>query len=1000
MARQLKQISPTNYPDALMLQFINECEGKIQTEFLRISEIDCQRYTEDDLDKPLIVSPPHDKLYYTYLCAMIDLTNGEYNKYQNAIVIANSFMAEWAAWFNRTHRRDGREYQGVFLSAYGIAVKWGYQGTEEEWLASLKGDAPYIGNNGNWWIGDEDTGVSAGGGGSGGGGLVVVYDTGNETANYSAEEIEEFFRNGNEVVFEQPDGKGSLVYYLQFIDPGVVVFETYLGTTETDEIWRHVYVQSDKRIIYGEIRDPIIRKTSQLENDSGFISAPATAAVGQTIVVSEIDAEGKPTKWEARDTGDGGQSVELNLFEYGVFSDGTNAEATTSGINMALYDAVNNGHTNVVFPQGTYLIAADSQIDITGNLTVDFNHSTLIKEPNALEGYVMVEISGDHNVVKNATLYGDRDEHDYSSGGTHEWGIGIKIAADSRFTIIENVDVFDTTGYGIGTDAKCNQIGVVRDRPLEAGCYDKDTGNLVESTTHTVLGYTLDITDNAIKNDMFILGGNGYAAHGISEPLTFYMSFYDENETYIGFSLAHRLYDNVDLKSLRHWYPALRYIKFSIENTDTETNVTLELRSSYTSDDITIKNCEIARCRTLGIAITGGKRILVENVSIHDIGGAAPGYGVDIEDGYQLNQSIIFKSCEFYGNKFGDIAVIKARDVIAENCRFQGFQRPEGGTAVPQGISGRGAITSSFVVRSCVFAETSAGGENFHFTDCTFLHSKSLDGDFTECNFYSCQFITQYETTLNKCYFNRCSFLFRDGNFACYNSVFEDMYFWEDSISSAENSPEYWIMEGCHLKYGNALKPKTGAKTTRLINNRIQVASVAEGCLFVSTRKTSNFEIIGNVFDQAGRARLVYISDTHGSDIRMSGNTVKSRMTASEAVVNSNRVTCISNGSVALSDNTFDTAHLVASIPVLALENCSNATLTNNRFKGSYGVPIKMTSVTEALCDGNEYTGTPVLAENCKGVDIPNACGKGYVDSLIGDVSTVIASINSLVGGA
>ena len=161
------------------------------------------------------------------------------------------------------------------------------------------GDTPYIGANGNWWIGGTDTGVSAGGGGSGGGGLVVVYDTGDETANYSAEEIEEFFRNGNEVVFEQPDGKGSLVYYLQFIDPGVVVFETYLGTSETDEIWRHVYVQSDKRIIYGEIRDPIIRKTSQLENDSGFISAPATAAVGQTIVVSEVDEDGKPTKWEA-----------------------------------------------------------------------------------------------------------------------------------------------------------------------------------------------------------------------------------------------------------------------------------------------------------------------------------------------------------------------------------------------------------------------------------------------------------------------------------------------------------------------------------------------------------------------------------------------------------------------------------------------------------------------------------------------------------------------------
>ena len=138
-ARQLKQINTTHYPDALLLQFLNECEGKVQTEFLRIAEGDAQRYTAQDMDKDLIVGPPHDKLYYTYLCAMIDFANGEYAKYNNAIIIANSFLAEWAAWFNRTHRRDGREYQGVFLSAYGIAVKWGYQGTEEEWLESLVG---------------------------------------------------------------------------------------------------------------------------------------------------------------------------------------------------------------------------------------------------------------------------------------------------------------------------------------------------------------------------------------------------------------------------------------------------------------------------------------------------------------------------------------------------------------------------------------------------------------------------------------------------------------------------------------------------------------------------------------------------------------------------------------------------------------------------------------------------------------------------------------------
>lgn len=40
--------------------------------------------------------------------------------------------------------------------------------TEEYWLENYvkgeQGDTPYIGSNGNWWIGDVDTGVSASGG--------------------------------------------------------------------------------------------------------------------------------------------------------------------------------------------------------------------------------------------------------------------------------------------------------------------------------------------------------------------------------------------------------------------------------------------------------------------------------------------------------------------------------------------------------------------------------------------------------------------------------------------------------------------------------------------------------------------------------------------------------------------------------------------------------------------------------------------------------------------
>ena len=54
-----------------------------------------------------------------------------------------------------------------------MAVQYGFEGTEEDYLNSLKGpkgdpgESPYIGENGHWWIGDTDTGSLAGGSGDG-----------------------------------------------------------------------------------------------------------------------------------------------------------------------------------------------------------------------------------------------------------------------------------------------------------------------------------------------------------------------------------------------------------------------------------------------------------------------------------------------------------------------------------------------------------------------------------------------------------------------------------------------------------------------------------------------------------------------------------------------------------------------------------------------------------------------------------------------------------------
>lgn len=46
----------------------------------------------------------------------------------------------------------------IYVDTYQLAVQNGYQGTFEEWLTTL---CPYVGENGHWWVGSNDTGVVA-----------------------------------------------------------------------------------------------------------------------------------------------------------------------------------------------------------------------------------------------------------------------------------------------------------------------------------------------------------------------------------------------------------------------------------------------------------------------------------------------------------------------------------------------------------------------------------------------------------------------------------------------------------------------------------------------------------------------------------------------------------------------------------------------------------------------------------------------------------------------
>ena len=61
-------------------------------------------YTDDTpLDTPLIAEAPYDELYLSWLESKIDYYNGEYSKYNNAIMKFNEEYAAYSRYYNRTH---------------------------------------------------------------------------------------------------------------------------------------------------------------------------------------------------------------------------------------------------------------------------------------------------------------------------------------------------------------------------------------------------------------------------------------------------------------------------------------------------------------------------------------------------------------------------------------------------------------------------------------------------------------------------------------------------------------------------------------------------------------------------------------------------------------------------------------------------------------------------------------------------------------------------------
>lgn len=133
---------PNVMPERTKLNWLTSLDGMLASEVfgMDIREVRAlpHSYPEAMRCEPLI-GFPYEEVYDAWLTARIHKANGEDDKYQNAMMLYNEALSTFKMWFFNTYDH-GKPVPTWFITAYGMAVKQGFVGSIDAWLASLQGE--------------------------------------------------------------------------------------------------------------------------------------------------------------------------------------------------------------------------------------------------------------------------------------------------------------------------------------------------------------------------------------------------------------------------------------------------------------------------------------------------------------------------------------------------------------------------------------------------------------------------------------------------------------------------------------------------------------------------------------------------------------------------------------------------------------------------------------------------------------------------------------------
>lgn len=353
-------------------------------------------------------------------------------------------------------------------------------------------------------------------------------------------------------------------------------------------------------------------------------------------------------------------------------------------LNAALQYAKEQGYNRIIFPKGKYLIAVDKPVILDHkNTIIDLNGSELIMEPNGKQSYLIVEIiNGAENLrLTNGTLRGDRYQHDFTTvKGSHEWCEGLLLRSGKQIEI-DHLTITECTGSALGAHSMGTRnrpellsrifMSIFPKKHLEQGAFDAK-GNKIVSTEKT---RTINMINLAKFEDQFEIGYlAGYQGFPFVLGRVYQIYFYDKDKNFIGMQkcLQYR-------KIKRPENAAFMHLEFNQpEVTDQPAHYganagswVLRINNFLPPTDVHVHDCKLINNRNLGFGLCGGQRWIVENNEVIGNGGCAPGYGMDLEDGWELTQDMVFRNNLFKGNISGGIVICAGSELLFENNRFE-----------------------------------------------------------------------------------------------------------------------------------------------------------------------------------------------------------------------------------------------------------------------------------------------------------------------------------------